>query len=258
MQDGESDLTEQHVCFFRGGSLLGPPSQTACPKRPRVQADRPFMGICLGLQLLFDGGDENGGVEGLGIIPGTVGEFTAAPGLPVPHIGWNTLAQQRPSRLLSATAATDRVYFVHSFRAVPSAENGDWVLATSRYGEDFVAAVAKGSVHASQFHPEKSGRVGLQLLENFVNLEVVPEPKVVPEVPAGMAKPTPPPPPPTFRAAVHAALPSMRPLWMRVPPRCRGRSHLFRTPRDALCIVRVWVVPIGRLMVPECGASLLC
>ena len=150
-----------------------------------VQADRPFMGICLGLQLLFDGGDENGGVEGLGIIPGRVGEFTAAPGAPVPHIGWNTLQQRRPSRLLSAAAATDRVYFVHSFRAVPDAANDDWVLATGHYGEDFVAVVNKGNVHASQFHPEKSGRVGLQLLDNFVNLEAVPEPKVVPEAPAG-------------------------------------------------------------------------
>lgn len=159
------------------------------------------MGICLGLQLLFDGGDENGGVEGLGIIPGTVGEFTAAPGLPVPHIGWNTLAQQRPSRLLSAIAATDRVYFVHSFRAVPDAANADWVLATSRYGEDFVAAVAKGNVHASQFHPEKSGSVGLQLLENFVNLEAVPEPKVVPEAPAGAAPP--------LRAVLRAVLRSV-------------------------------------------------
>lgn len=150
-----------------------------------MQADRPFMGICLGLQLLFDGGDENGGVEGLGLIPGRIAAFTPAPGLPVPHIGWNTIAQQRPSRLLSATSADDRLYFVHSFRAMPEAANEEWVLATASYGEDFVAVVNKGNVHASQFHPEKSGQAGLQLLKNFVTLEAVPQPKAVPPTPEG-------------------------------------------------------------------------
>eukprot|EP00892_Ulva_mutabilis_P011236 jgi/Ulvmu1/8485/UM044_0019.1 len=156
------------------------------PLKEYIQADRPFMGICLGLQLLFNGGDENGGVEGLGIIPGRVREFTSAPGLPVPHIGWNTLAQRRPSRLLSAAAADERMYFVHSFRAVPEPENEEWVLATARYGEDFTAVVNRGNVHASQFHPEKSGQAGLQLLQNFVTLEAVPQPKAVPTTPEGV------------------------------------------------------------------------
>lgn len=150
-----------------------------------MQSDRPFMGICLGLQLLFEGGDENGGVEGLGIIPGRVGEFAAAPGLPVPHIGWSTISQQRPSKLLSTVAAEDRMYFVHSFRAVPEASNNDWVLATGSYGEDFVAVVNKGNVYASQFHPEKSGKVGLQLLQNFVSADSIPEPSQLPESPVG-------------------------------------------------------------------------
>jgi imidazole glycerol-phosphate synthase len=150
-----------------------------------MQADRPFLGICLGLQLLFEGGDENGGVEGLGIIRGRVGEFTRAPGLPVPHIGWNTLTQRRPSKVLSAVAAEDRVYFVHSFRAIPEASNDAWVLATSNYGEEFVAAVNNGNVYASQFHPEKSGVAGLQLLQSFVTAEQLQEPEAVPEAPEG-------------------------------------------------------------------------
>lgn len=158
---------------------------------PAVQSDRPFMGICLGLQLLFEGGDENGGVEGLGIIPGRVGQFPAAPGLPVPHIGWNTLQQQRPSKLLASLTAQDRMYFVHSFRAVPQPENSDWVLATGGYGEDFVAAVNKGNVYASQFHPEKSGQAGLQLLQNFVAPDRASEPPPAPPSPDGTTPPAP-------------------------------------------------------------------
>jgi imidazole glycerol-phosphate synthase len=150
-----------------------------------MQSDRPFLGICLGLQLLFEGGEENGGVEGLGIIPGRVGEFTAAPGLPVPHIGWNTIQQRRPSKVLSSVTAEDRMYFVHSFRAVPEASNDDWVLATGFYGEDFVASVNKGRVYATQFHPEKSGQAGLQLLQNFVTADSLSEPEQVPATPDG-------------------------------------------------------------------------
>ena len=145
-----------------------------------MQTNRPFFGICLGLQLLYDGGDENGGVEGLGIIPGRVGEFDRAAGLPVPHIGWSTLAQARPSRLLSTTAPHDRVYFVHSYRAVPEAGAAqEWVLATAQYGEEFVAAVNKGNVHACQFHPEKSGQVGQALLRNFLDYEQLQAPDEV-------------------------------------------------------------------------------
>jgi imidazole glycerol-phosphate synthase len=141
-----------------------------------VQADRPFLGVCLGLQLLFDGGDENGGVAGLGVIPGRVGEFDRSKGMPVPHIGWNNLVQQRPSRLLSTVAPEERVYYVHSYRAMPSEENREWVLATGKYGEEFVSVVQKGSVHACQFHPEKSGAIGQEILRNFLDLERLEEP----------------------------------------------------------------------------------
>jgi imidazole glycerol phosphate synthase glutamine amidotransferase subunit len=150
-----------------------------------AQADKPFFGICLGLQLLFDGGDENGGVEGLGLIPGRVGAFDPARGLPVPHIGWNTICAARPSRLLAATAPEERVYFVHSYRATPSAANEEWALATAEYGEQFLAVVSRGNVHACQFHPEKSGSAGQAVLRSFLELEDIEEPRSLREPPAG-------------------------------------------------------------------------
>ncbi|KAK9790518.1 hypothetical protein WJX73_005965 [Symbiochloris irregularis] len=113
------------------------------PLRDYIQAGRPFLGICLGLHMLFEGSDENGGVEGLGIIPGRVTRFEDYPGLPVPHIGWNTLEQRRPSSLL-ADLDHRRVYFVHSYRATPSPGNEDWVLSTTEYGGPFVSAVQRG------------------------------------------------------------------------------------------------------------------
>ncbi|EIE23742.1 glutamine amidotransferase/cyclase [Coccomyxa subellipsoidea C-169] len=137
------------------------------PLREYIQAGRPFLGICLGMQLLFEGSDENGGVEGLGIIPGRVTQFDTSLGLPVPHIGWNTLEQRQQGRLLSQVGDR-RVYFVHSYRATPSPENADWVLATSHYGEDFISAVQKGEVSATQFHPEKSGAAGLAVIQSFM------------------------------------------------------------------------------------------
>eukprot|EP00879_Flechtneria_rotunda_P014163 GHRR01014799.1.p1 GENE.GHRR01014799.1~~GHRR01014799.1.p1 ORF type:complete len:320 (+),score=66.67 GHRR01014799.1:173-1132(+) len=138
------------------------------PLTEYIQEGNPFFGICLGLQLLFEGSDESGGREGLGIIRGKVGQFDTARGLPVPHIGWNTLEQLNSSDLLSGVATSDRVYFVHSYRAMPSEANADWVLATSSYGEDFVAAVCKGAAMATQFHPEKSGSIGLNILRGFL------------------------------------------------------------------------------------------
>ncbi|KAK9839700.1 hypothetical protein WJX81_007064 [Elliptochloris bilobata] len=138
------------------------------PLKEYIQAGRPFLGICLGLQLLFEGSEENGGVEGLGLVPGRVTAFDPAAGLPVPHIGWNDLLQKKASRLLQPVGE-QRVYFVHTYRAVPDAANADWVLATSEYGGEFVSALKCGEVHATQFHPEKSGAAGLDILRAFLD-----------------------------------------------------------------------------------------
>lgn len=154
------------------------------------QADRPFFGICLGLQLLFEGSEESGGVEGLSIIPGRVTRFDAAYGLPIPHIGWNTLDLPRPSSMLGDDLAR-RVYFVHSFRATPCDANADWVAATSSYGDNFVAAVQRGNVFAAQFHPEKSGAAGLDILGAFLGAPgaATPStPRVTNGNPRGLAK----------------------------------------------------------------------
>lgn len=132
-----------------------------------VMAGKPFFGICLGMQLLFDGSDENGGFEGLGVIPGQVQMFDRGMGLPVPHIGWNTLEQCGDSQLMRVVG-DDRVYFVHSFRASPTPANSAWVSSTTQYGEEFVSSVSRGDVHATQFHPEKSGDAGLALLGAFL------------------------------------------------------------------------------------------
>jgi len=139
------------------------------PVQDYIASGRPFLGVCLGLQLLFEGSEESSGVEGLGIIPGTVGGFDPTVlKLPVPHIGWNTLDLQQDSELL-ARVQGQRVYFVHSYRAKADERNRDWVLAQSTYGEDFIAAVKKGNVMACQFHPEKSGTVGLGIFEAFLD-----------------------------------------------------------------------------------------
>ncbi|CAI9259165.1 unnamed protein product [Lactuca saligna] len=129
--------------------------------------DRPFLGICLGLQLLFESSEENGSVRGLGLIPGVVGRFDSFNGCRVPHIGWNALQIKKDSLILD-DIANQHVYFVHSYRAVPSEENKEWVSSTCNYGIDFISSVRRGNVHAVQFHPEKSGDVGLWILRKFL------------------------------------------------------------------------------------------
>lgn len=128
----------------------------------RIAAARPILGICVGMQILFDSGSEKGGSSGLGVFSGDVSQIEA----PIlPHIGWNTVEADPDSRLFNGISE-ERFYFVHSFaakRAVDGAHNS-WC----NYGEDFVAAVERGPVSAVQFHPEKSGAVGARLIANWV------------------------------------------------------------------------------------------
>lgn len=129
-----------------------------------LQADRPFLGICLGLQALFEESEEAPGLKGMGIIPGTVKRFQI--GLSVPHIGWNGIHIKKPSGLLNGLSGKEKFYFVHSYHVAP--RETDVVLSTTTYGIDFVSSVRKGNITATQFHPEKSGEPGLFILKNFL------------------------------------------------------------------------------------------
>lgn len=134
--------------------------------KDHVASGKPFLGICLGLQLLFDVSYEDGEYEGLGIVPGKVVRFPPQPDLKVPHMGWNGLNITQPNcPLFQGVAAGSHVYFVHSYHVVPT--DSSVIAATSDHGGPFVAAIARGNLVATQFHPEKSQKVGLQLLKNF-------------------------------------------------------------------------------------------
>ena len=126
-----------------------------------------FLGICLGLQLLFDSSEETPGVKGLGLLPGEILRIPAAEGLKIPHMGWNKLELRSPSPLLEG-AEGEYVYFVHSFHAEP--EDRSIITSVCDYGMEVTASVGRGNVQAFQFHPEKSSRVGMRLLKNFVEL----------------------------------------------------------------------------------------
>lgn len=142
--------------------------------RSHIAQGKPFLGICLGLQMLFDSSTEMGATEGLGVVPGQVVRFfedglpnPAAAELKVPHIGWNSLKFPTPSRLMAGLSEGARVYFVHSYFPVPQQQSV--VTATSDYGYDFCCAIEKDNIAATQFHPEKSGAIGLQILRNFAS-----------------------------------------------------------------------------------------
>lgn len=133
-----------------------------------VKQEVPFLGICLGQQLLFESSEESPGVEGLGILKGKILRLPEDTGLKIPHIGWNSLQYPTEGRLFAGIPEGAFVYFVHSFYL--AAEEPEIVKATTEYGTRIHASVEKGNVFACQFHPEKSSRTGLQILHNFVTL----------------------------------------------------------------------------------------
>ena len=128
----------------------------------------PFLGICLGLQLLFEGSDESEGVRGLGILKGEIRKIPDAPGLKIPHIGWNSLRFMNDGRLFRNIDDDAYVYFVHSYFL--KAKEPEIVKAVTEYGTIIDASVEKNNIFACQFHPEKSGDVGLQILKNFAEI----------------------------------------------------------------------------------------
>ena len=138
--------------------------------KEEAAAGKPIFGICLGMQLLFEKSYEYGEHEGLGLIPGAVVAMDGRidKGLKIPHIGWNALKKDREHPLLKNTAEDDCVYFVHSFYAVDCDES---IIASAEYGAKITAAVALGNVAGTQFHPEKSGNVGLGILRAFAEWE---------------------------------------------------------------------------------------
>ena len=129
-----------------------------------VDTGKPFLGICLGLQILFESSEESPGAAGLGLLKGKILHLPRESGLKIPHIGWNSLSVGKPGGLFAGVEGEPYVYFVHSYYL--RAEE-DVVTATAEYGTTIHAAVQKGNLLACQFHPEKSGQVGLSLLENF-------------------------------------------------------------------------------------------
>jgi len=140
------------------------------PLRTYLRSGRPFLGICLGLQALFDSSREAAGISGLGVIPGTVDRFEI--GLSVPHIGWNGYDASQPSRLFRGLNGSEKLYFVHSYHVVP--EDPSVVLTYTDYGLRFVSSIQTGRIVATQFHPEKSGEVGLKILRNFLDDAIAP------------------------------------------------------------------------------------
>lgn len=133
-----------------------------------VRQKTPFLGICLGMQLMFEGSEESEGAEGLGLLKGRLFRFPDCPGFKIPHMGWNSLDIRPDSRLFAGISSGAYVYFVHSYYL--KAENEDVVAALAEYSTRIHAAVETDNLYGCQFHPEKSSDTGLRILKNFVEL----------------------------------------------------------------------------------------
>ena len=136
--------------------------------RETAEDGKPLLGICLGLQLLFERSDESKGVEGLGLLKGEILRIPEKEGLKIPHMGWNSLSLCNDGRLFKGMKNDEYVYFVHSYYL--KAEEEQIVKATAQYGVNIHASVEKDNIFACQFHPEKSGSTGLKILKNFISL----------------------------------------------------------------------------------------
>lgn len=170
----QSELTADPAVIRSAERVILPGVGSAAEGMKRLQAKglvecvrslkQPVLGVCLGMQLLFESSEEDGGVETLGVIPGKVALLPNSPGITVPHMGWNTIITGREPGLLDGIETDARFYFVHSYAAPVNA----FTVATSTHGTPFSAIVQRGNFSGAQFHPERSGPAGARLLQNFV------------------------------------------------------------------------------------------
>ncbi len=170
----QSELTADPAVIRSAGRVILPGVGSAAEGMKRLHAKglvdcvrsltQPVLGVCLGMQLLFESSEEDGGVETLGVIPGKVARLPSSPGITVPHMGWNTVTTGREPGLLDGIETEARFYFVHSYAAPVNA----FTVATATHGTPFAAIVQRGNFSGAQFHPERSGPAGARLLQNFV------------------------------------------------------------------------------------------
>ncbi|MGN0535011.1 MAG: imidazole glycerol phosphate synthase subunit HisH [Eubacterium sp.] len=172
-QDGDKILSSSHIILPGVGSFAD--AMASMEERGLVEVvkeaaeTKRFLGICLGLQLLFESSEESPGVKGLGILPGKIVTIPKSDGLKVPHMGWNSVSLKQKDGIFSGIDDESYFYFVHSYYLKGAGE--DTVAAVTQYGTEIECAVQRGKLAAVQFHPEKSSSAGLKLLKNFVESE---------------------------------------------------------------------------------------
>lgn len=168
--DSEKPLPDGDALVLPGVGAFAEARKNISPQadaiKDAVDAGKPILGICLGMQLLFTTSQEGGNIYGLDLLPGEI--VKVAGNVKLPHIGWNTINIVRPSPLLGEVKNDSYMYFVHSYVAKP--EDSDLAVSHTGYGCRFPSAIAKKNIYATQFHPEKSGKAGLTILKNFVNI----------------------------------------------------------------------------------------